>query len=252
MKDIRPTILLTGATDGIGLALARVYHQRGARLILTGRRRRADLEPRLFQSDSYCRVDLSQPFAAPLVAEFLRRRGIERLDLLIHCAGVGSYGPVEQQSNAGIDQLLDTNLRAPIALTHTLLPLLASASGTVVFIGSVSAALPAPDYAVYGATKAALEGFARNLRIEQRGRVGVQVIHPGATRTAMHAKSGVPPERINWRRFPPPERVARGIAAVIDQGAPLTTIGGVNRILRFAGRRFGGIVDLIAGFAPRD
>jgi len=92
-------------------------------------------------------------------------------------------------------------------------------SGRVIFIGSVAAALPAPDYAVYGATKAALEGFARSLRVELRGRVGVQVIHPGATRTGMHAKAGAPLERMGWTDFPPPERAARQIVRAIAGGA---------------------------------
>ena len=227
--------MITGATDGIGLALAGIYRTHAARLLTIGRRAARDLDPALVASD-YCRVDLAQPYAPALVAEFLHWRGIARLDLLIHCAGVGSYGPAAAQTPTAIDALLDTNLRAPIALTHALLPLLVAAKGHIVFIGSVVAALPAPDYAVYGATKAAIEGFARSLRIEQRGHVGVQVIHPGATRTAMHAKIGAPLERMGWQRFPPPARVAAQIAKAIDGGKPVATIGAVNRLLRFAGR----------------
>ncbi|HMP43190.1 MAG TPA: SDR family oxidoreductase, partial [Roseiflexaceae bacterium] len=199
-------ILITGATDGIGLALARIYQAAGARVVGVGRRPAAEFDA-AWRND-YCRVDLAQPYAAALLAAFLQRLGIDRLDLLIHCAGIGAYGPIEAQPPAAIDALIDINLRAPIALTHALLPLLATANGRVVFIGSVAAALPVPEYAVYGASKAALEGFARSLRIELRGQVGVQMIHPGATQTGMHAKAGVPPERIAWQRFAPPERVA--------------------------------------------
>jgi short-subunit dehydrogenase len=230
-----PTVLITGATDGIGLALAGIYRSNAARLLTVGRRPPKDLDPALSAND-YCRVDLAQPYAPALVGEFLRRRAVAQLDLLIHCAGVGSYGPAEAQTPAAIDALLDINLRAPIALTHALLPLLVAAHGRVVFIGSVAAALPVPDYAVYGATKAAIEGFARSLRVEQRGQVGVQVIHPGATRTAMHSKIGAPLERMGWRRFPPPERVAAQIVAAIEAGAPVATIGALNRLLRFVGR----------------
>ncbi|HMQ32071.1 MAG TPA: SDR family NAD(P)-dependent oxidoreductase, partial [Chloroflexaceae bacterium] len=240
----RKTALITGASDGIGLALARLFQAEGARVVGVGRRPPAELEREL--RGDYCRVDLAQPFAAAVVAEFLRRRGVDELDLLIHCAGVGSYGPVEAQAAGAIDALLDTNLRAPVALTHALLPALAAVAGRVVFIGSVAAALPVPDYAVYGATKAALEGFARGLRVELRGRAGVQVIHPGATRTGMHAKVGAPLERMGWRRFPPPERVARQIARAIAGGAPVATVGLGNRLLRLAGRHLGGLVDRAA------
>jgi short-subunit dehydrogenase len=180
-------VLITGATDGIGRALAQIYRARGARVLGIGRRPAEEVSPDL-RSD-YCRVDLAQPFASALVADVLRQRGVARLDRLIHCAGIGSYGAVDDQTPEAIDALLDVNLRAPIALTHALLPLLIAAHGHVTFIGSIAAALPAPNYAVYGATKAALEGFARSLREELRGRVGVQIVHPGATRTGMHAKS---------------------------------------------------------------
>jgi short-subunit dehydrogenase len=240
----RKTVLITGASDGIGLALARLLRRDGARVVSVGRRPAAEMEPGL--SDDYCRVDLAQPFAATVVAEFLRRRDVQGLDLLIHCAGVGSYGPAEAQAAGEIDALLDTNLRAPVALTHALLPALAALAGRVVFIGSVAAAFPVPDYAVYGATKAALEGFARSLRVELRGRVAVQVIHPGATRTGMHAKVGAPLERMGWSRFPPPDRVAQQIVRAIEGGAPVATIGLGNRLLRLAGRHLGGLVDRAA------
>lgn len=238
------TVLITGASDGIGLALARLFRSDGALVVSVGRRPEAEMAPEL--RGNYCRVDLAQPFAAAVVAEFLRRRGIDALTLLIHCAGVGSYGPAEAQAAAEIDALLDTNLYAPVALTHALLPALAAASGKVVFIGSVAAALPAPDYAVYGATKAAVEGFARSLRVELRGRVGVQVVHPGATRTGMHARAGAPLERLGWSRFPTPERVARQIVRAIEGGAPVATVGLGNRLLRLAGRHLGGLVDRVA------
>lgn len=238
------TILITGASDGIGLALTRRLRRNGARVLGVGRRSVTDIEPGL--RGDYCRVDLAQPFAAAVVAEFLRRRDVAVLDLLIHCAGIGSYGPVEAQVASEIDALLDTNLCAPIALTHALLPALARVSGRVVFIGSVAAALPVPDYAVYGATKAALESFARSLRVELRGQIGVQVIHPGATRTGMHAKAGAPLERLVWRHFPQPERVARQITRAIEGGTPVATIGFGNRLLRFAGRHLGGVVDRMA------
>lgn len=166
-SPVGPVVLITGASDGIGRALSRIYRARGARVIGVGRRPAAMVSPDL-RSD-YCRVDLAQPFAAALIAEFLRQHGVGRLDLLVHCAGIGSYGAVDAQTPEEIDALLNVNLRAPIMLTYALLPRLMAGRGRVVFVGSVVAALPAPDYAVYGATKAALEGFARGLREELRG-----------------------------------------------------------------------------------
>ncbi|WP_129671428.1 SDR family oxidoreductase [Candidatus Chloroploca sp. Khr17] len=239
----RQQVLITGATDGIGLALAQIYLARGVRVIAVGRRP-ASAIPAVLRSD-YCRVDLTQPFAATLVAALLRQRHVHTLDQLIHCAGVGSYGPLMVQTPAELDALLQTNLYAPIALTHALLPLLSAAQGRIVFIGSVAAGLPVPAYAVYGATKAALEGFARSLRVELAGHVMVQVIHPGATRTAMHRKVGAPLDQIGWQRFPPPERVARQLVRASERGTAVATLGAGNRLIRFAGIYLGKSVERV-------
>lgn len=247
MSEAPRSVLITGATSGIGLALARHYAARGARLVLVGSRAPAALEDQsLFTPARYCRADLSRPDAPALVEQFLRAQGLARLDLLVHCAGLGAYGPLEQQRGQ-IEALLAVNLRAPVALSYALLPLLWRARGRLVLVSSVAADLPAPDYAVYGATKAALDGFARSLRVELRGSVAVQVLHPGPTRTPMHARAGAPLEQIGWRRFPAPERVAAQIARAIERGAPEATLGAGNRALRLAGRLGGPLLDRAAG-----
>ncbi|GAB4215524.1 MAG: hypothetical protein OHK0022_55530 [Roseiflexaceae bacterium] len=250
MSTPRRTVLITGATDGIGLALAHLYAARGDRLILVGRRALEQLDDPLFTPTSYCRADLARRDCAAPVEVFLRAQAIDRLDLLIHNAAQGSYGPLEQQPPAQIDTLIDVNLRAPVELTYALLPLLWRAGGTLALISSVAAGLPTPDYAVYSATKAALDGLARSLRVELRGAVRVQVIHPGATRTAMHAKIGAPLERIGWQRFPPPEQIAAGIVRALDNGAAEATIGAGNRALRLADRLGGGLLDRAMRLRP--
>lgn len=229
-------ILITGATDGIGLELARAYHAHGARLILVGRRSIETLDPQIFRVHAYCRTDLAQPAAAAIIAAFVRSRGVPQIDRLILNAGIGSYGTVAEQTPAELDALLAVNLYAPIAITHALLPLVERTRGRVVLIGSVAAALPVPHYAVYGATKAGLEGFARNLRAELGKRVGVQIIHPGATRTGIHARSGMPIKPATWQGFPPPDRVATAIMQAAESGTPQATIGRGNQVLRMIGR----------------
>ncbi len=229
------TVLITGATDGIGLALARAYQARGARLVLVGRRALLGLDPSLFSPHSYCQIDLAGPDCATPLLAFLQAQAIERLDVVLHNAGIGHYGPLDQQPAESVRSLLAVNLRAPIALTHALLPLVERADGQLVFISSVASALPAPRYAVYAASKAALDSFASNLRIEQRGRVRVQVIHPGATRTAMHDKVGAPPGPLARRLYAPPERVAAQIVRAVERGHPTVTLGVGNRLLRALG-----------------
>jgi short-subunit dehydrogenase len=237
------TVLITGATDGIGLALARIYGQQGARLILIGRRPLGELDPQLFDDANYCRVDLAQLDAAEQIVRFVQGRQIEQIHLLIQNAGIGSVGPIEAQSAAMIRQLVEVNLAAPVALTHALLPWLRPVGGKVVFISSVAAGLPAPDYAVYAATKAALDGLARNLRIEMGNAIPVQVIHAGATRTGMHRKAGVDPKRMDWTRFPAAETVAGQIVAAVERDRAEVTPGALNRLLYTSGLWFGTAID---------
>lgn len=231
----RPTLLITGATDGIGRELARIYTMRGARVLALGRRPYSSLhDPPVYASD-YIQADLAQPGSGRAVAAWLRARAIDALDVLVHNAGTGYHGRAAAQLPDDIDRLLNVNLWSPVELTHALLPWLRSAHGRLVFISSVAAGLPGPDYAVYTATKAGLEGFARALRVELAGDVAVQVIRPGATRTGMHAKMGLTTAEMDWTRFPPAAAVAARIAAGID-GPPRTrTIGAGNSLLYAAG-----------------
>lgn len=244
-KSLR-TVLITGATDGVGKALAHQYRERGDQLILVGRRPPAALDPKLYTPQTYCRADLLWPDCTQIVKQFFYSHSIDRLDLLIHNAALGFYGPVASQSPASIRELMTVNLQAPIALTHTLLPWLLPAHGTVAFIGSVAARLPCPQFAVYGATKTALEGFTRSLRVELQGRVTVQMIHPGPIRTGMHARtnSPVPAERIE--RFPSAEQVARQIVRAIDRRNGLVTLGWGNQMMAFGGRHASWLVDRLA------
>lgn len=237
------TVCITGATDGIGQALAYQYQQQGARLILIGRRALTELDPKLYTNQTYCRADLAWPDCHQIVKQFFYCNSIDRLDLLIHNAGIGFYGQVAQQSPNSIRTLVMVNLQAPIALTHALLPWLTPARGALVFISSVAADLPCPDYAVYGATKAAIDGFARSLRVELQGSVAVEVIHPGATRTRMHLRSGASLEELGWERFTPPERVARRIIRAINRRRPSVTLGLGNQMLVLGGRHLSWLVD---------
>jgi len=243
MSD-QSTILITGATDGIGLALARRYHEAGARLILVGRRPLDALDDPLFTPEIYCQADLSLPDCADHITAWLDAQGVKRLDLLINNAGAGFVGGIAEQTPENIRMLEAVNLRAPMAITHQLLPLVEAAGGKLVFIGSVAAVIPTPDYAVYTATKAALDAFIRNLRIELAAMdspARVQMIHPGATHTGIHAKSGAPVERMNPAKFPPAEQVAAQIDDLIRGGRRLAAPGFTNNLALQTLRRWPGL-----------
>lgn len=229
-------ILITGATDGIGLALAQQYASANHQLILVGRRPFPPQPSSLFTPQTYCQADLARPDAADTIASWLATHGIDTLDLLIHNAGTGYFGSLAGQPLDQIDELLTVNLHSPIAITHRLFNWLQKARGQVVFVSSVATAVPTPEYAVYGASKMALEGFARSLRIEWQGQVTVQTIRTGATRTGMHQKLGLTQAQMNSEKFPSAEKVARQIIRAIEQKRPSATIGLGNQLLRFAGR----------------
>ena len=237
------TILITGATDGIGLALAKFYHAQQHNLILVGRRPFADAPLSQFTADNYCQVDLSRTDCADVVSKWLNAHNIKHIDWLIHNAALGYYGSTKTQTTENTKSLISVNLHAPIALTHKLLPCITQPDGKIVFISSVVSSLACPEYAVYGATKAALDGFARSLRVEMQNAVQVQVIYPGATRTGMHAKSGLKKDVIDWERFPPAEDIADKIASAIDSKKKSAVIGAGNWLMRFGGRYFAGLID---------
>ena len=247
MARERKTVLITGATDGIGRALAEIYRAREDRLVLVGRRAMDSLECELYSEEDYCEVDLSEEDCAGKVCSFLKSRKIDSLDLSIQNAATGHYGPVADQDVANIREIVAVNLLAPLRLTHALIPYVNNGNGKHVLIGSIAHAFPCPDFAVYAATKEALDVLGRNLRVE--GDVNVQVIHPGATQTGIHRKAGWTNEES--RAFPPATRVAGGIARAIDGRRSVMTIGPGNKGLRFCGRYCDRVIEALMRWRAR-
>jgi short-subunit dehydrogenase len=242
MANSKMNILITGATDGIGLALAKHYQAQNMRLILVGRKSLSELDNTFFNESNYCQADLTSPTCADEIKTWLIKNQIHTLDVTFHNAGLGWYGNPNSQPADSIDALLQVNVYAPIAITHTLFPMLKQ----VVFISSVAANAPAPLYAVYAATKSALDGFARSLRVESQTTLHVQVIHIGAARTSMHTKIGVA-EKLNAQKFPSAEWTVERIAQAVAQGGSEKTIGGINQLLRWLGLHFPNLIDTLAG-----
>ena len=212
MRISGSTVLLTGATGGLGEAIARELGDRGAKLILTGRR-----------------TDVLEGIAGELgaralAADLADRATVDRLlseagavDILVANAALPGAGRLDEFELEEIDRTLEVNLRAPIAMAYALAPAMAKrGAGHLLFVSSLSGKAPTAMTSLYNATKFGLRGFALGLRPEMREKnVGVSVVCPGFIRDAgMFAGTGAKlPPGIRTRS---PHDVARAVAEAIE------------------------------------
>lgn len=187
------TILITGASGGIGGAIARRLASAGASLILVDRdgERGERLAAELRAAGAKALVlagDLSQPGVPERLAEdAIRHAG--SIDILINCAGVQNFGFSAAESAADTSRLFNVNTIAPISLINAVLPhMLARGRGRIVNLGSIFGSIGFPCFASYSASKFALRGFSEALGRELAGSgVGVTYIAPRFTRTPFNS-----------------------------------------------------------------
>lgn len=179
--------LVTGASGGIGRAVAAALSAEGAAVCLTGRD-----TARLSQAAFSCSgadvtvraADLTVPEAAGDLLNHVTER-FGRLDVLVHCAAVLAFGRTEDVPVADLDAQLAANVSAPYALTRKLLPALIESQGDIVFLNSSITRFPRAGTGQYAITKFALLGFADSLRqeVNEQG-VRVLSVFPGRTATS--------------------------------------------------------------------
>ncbi|MCW2784816.1 MAG: short-chain dehydrogenase/reductase [Marmoricola sp.] len=244
MKLNGATVLLTGATGGIGHAIARRLKNEGADLILTGRK-----------------ADVLAPLAAELgarsvVADLGNQADVDRLlaeagriDILVANAALPGTGDLATMTVERIDANLDVNLRTPIMMARALIPQLTErGTGHLVFIGSVSGIVASPGSTLYNATKFGLRGFTAALRqdLHPTG-VGVSIVEPGFVRDAgMFVNSGM--ETPKGTRTVTPEKVAAGVVKAIVKNRGEIVVAPPE--LRF-GARFGSLFPSVNDAAQR-
>jgi len=207
------TALVTGATGGIGQAIAEALTARGAKLVLTGRRVEV-LEPLADRLGGRALgVDLADRAA---VAQLLVDAG--DVDVLVANAALPGSGRLESYELEQLDRVLEVNLRAPIALARELVPsMLSRGAGHLVFVSSLSGKTATAGQSLYSATKFGLRGFALGLRADLHDSgVGVSTVFPGFIRDAgMFADSGVKlPGYVGTRS---PQQVADGVVRAIER-----------------------------------
>jgi uncharacterized protein len=206
--------LLTGATGGLGASIARALAARGAQLVLSGRR-----------------VEVLEPLAEELRAEVVAADLSDRsepgrlaeaageVDVFVSNAGLPASGPLDEYTPEQIDRALDVNLRAPMLLTHALLPGMTGRDrGHIVFVSSLVAKVTTPGSAIYASTKLGLRAFSLALRQDLHGTgVNSSVVFPTMVRDAgMYAETGA--ELPSWAPdLPGPGDVAAAVVRAIER-----------------------------------
>ena len=182
MKISGSRILLTGASGGLGDAIARDLSRRGADLVLTARRGElldalaAETRGRVVVADLAVRADVET-----LIEE---SRGV---DVLVLNAGVGADVGIRSETAEHVDTTIDVNLRAPIVMSVAFAQhkLSVGEPGQIVMVGSLSGLVATPDTRMYNATKFGLRGFAHSLRQDLDGSgIGLTLVSPGFIRDA--------------------------------------------------------------------
>lgn len=212
----RRRILVTGATDGIGLALVRRLAPRHD-VIATGRRSVSAARELLPEGVGYILADQADPVgAARAVGRGLLENGWRQLDYAVLNAGIGKVTAPQEETAGSIRQTIDINLAGTVAMAHMMFPFLRPASGQLTLVGSV-ARRGSAGFATYAASKAGIHGLARALNEEWRGIVRVQLLDPGPTMTAMHEKAGL---ETGWKRrlFIDPANMAVMLESAIRAG----------------------------------
>ena len=191
--------IVTGASSGLGLAIAELL---GQRMPVVGVSRRG-------------LGDASNPETARRAIEQAERLGA--IDLLVNCAGVGIFGPVGSYDENAIDNVLDANLKSTIVFCNALFPRFAEHGGTIVNVLSTAALIGKPNESVYCAAKWGARGYTEALRGEAKGtKARIISVAPGGMDTPFW------PERREG--FMDPREIASVIVDAIDRKVNVTDI----------------------------
>lgn len=187
MPDDARTLIVTGASSGIGYALALRAARDGYRVVAVARRSRRldELATEIRNNGETCVVvagDVTtRDMPARIVATAVQNFG--RIDVLVNNAGGGTYGALLEESDAAIEAQWQLNVAAPLRIARAALRALETTRGQLVFVGSGSARIPLPNYGAYAPTKAAIRAAAIQLRRELRTRgIAVNVRRSGIGR----------------------------------------------------------------------
>jgi hypothetical protein len=243
-EGLKPMVVVTGGSEGIGYALARRFAAGGNDLILVARRR----EPLEAAAQSIrtefaveavaVPADVTGPNAIPAIEAALAAQRAYA-DVLVNSAGMGLAGPFHDQAPDAIAQLLDLNVRALTALTrHFLAGMRVRGRGGILNLSSLGAYAPGPNQAVYYASKAYVQSFSEAIASETAGEgVRITAVAPGPVNTRFHARMGAEHALYRYLVVPSaPDSVARAGYYGFALGLRVVVPGLINPFLALAMR----------------
>jgi short-subunit dehydrogenase len=240
----RPTALVTGASSGIGLELAKLLAAGGHDLVLVARsaerleQAAREVRDRHGVSALIRPRDLSEPGAASGLWRELTDEGVT-VDALVNNAGVGLHGAFSEQDGDAINRLITLNVSALTTLTRCVLPgMIARRVGRILNVASLAAYQPGgPQEAVYYASKSFVLSFSKGLARELRGSgVNVTILCPGPTRTSFEETAGAAETALyRWMPSMSPAAVARAGYRGMMRGSAVVIPGVLTKLLAFAG-----------------
>jgi uncharacterized protein len=236
MSIFQPVTLVTGASSGIGAALAQVFAEQGHEVALVARR-----EPQLGavadaiaatgrKKPHVISIDLARSDSPARIAHELLARGLEPA-IVVNNAGFGLFGPAAELDRAQQLEMIDVNVRTLTDLSLRWIDSLIRHKGGILNVASLAGFLPGPGMAVYYATKAYVVSFSESLHRELKPQgLRVTVLAPGPVRTEFQRRAGM---EENLPRFlvRPAEKIAQEAYKGFVEGRPLVVPGLGNKLL---------------------